>query len=37
MKGVFVMAKIFSVVPLELRPLGLRMGWIGHVLKADRM
>ena len=36
-KGVFVLAKILSVVPLELRPLGLRIGWIGHVLKADRI
>jgi hypothetical protein len=35
--GVFVLAKILSVVLLELRPLGLRMGWIGHVLKADRI
>jgi hypothetical protein len=53
MKGVIVMAKVFGVTPLELRPgvngedfakfwieeyapLGLRLGWIGHVLKADQ-
>jgi hypothetical protein len=53
MKGVFVMAKVFGVTPLELRPgvngedfvkfwiaeyapLGVRLGWISHVLKADR-
>jgi hypothetical protein len=53
MKGVFVMAKVFGVTPIELRPsvigedfvrfwieeyapLGVRLGWISHVLKADR-
>jgi hypothetical protein len=53
MKGVLVMAKVFGVTPIELRPgvsgedfvrfwieeyapLGVRLGWISHVLKADR-